>query len=289
MLVASERANAYLDLMGRNKRTTSAKFFTLHPYCCLCGGQVLATTIEHAPPISLFLNRNLPSKDHTVPACERCNNGSRKLDQIATLAALTQGSATTVSDADYVIQAFLGVANNIPEALQLFKILEGRDKDIVVEGQKFEVSEIPIDPLLLEMYLDPWAAKQAFALFYLHTGKILDENARVAVSWHVSIDVNSNTVPNDFIELLQNDGFLSQGSKTSRGQFQYRWQVAERYGCFAITLHDSSMALLAIYLDTSDAQKHFNIPVFATTSEKGIHRVSHPWFSVGPYNIPGTT
>lgn len=275
--------------MGRNKSKTSAQFLALHPYCCLCGGSVQATTIEHAPPIALFLNRNLPSSDHTVPACVRCNNGSRKLDQVATLAALTQGSATTISDANYVVDAFLGVANNIPEALQLFRILEGRDKDIVVEGLKFEVSEIPIDPLLLELYLDPWAAKQAFALYYLHTGRILDENARVAVSWHVSVDVNSSTVPTDFIELLQNDGFLSQGIKNSKGQFEYRWQVEERYGCFAITLHDSSTALLAIYLDTSDAQKHMNIPVFATSPEKGIHRVSHPWFSVGPHNIPGTT
>ena len=93
----------------------------------------------------------------------------------------------------------------------------------------------------------------------------------------------------DFLNVLQNNGSLVQGSKNSKSQFAYRWQIEETYGCFAITLHDSSMALLAIYLDTSDAQKHFNIPVFATTPEKGIHRVSHPWFSIGPYNIPGNT
>lgn len=289
MPVASDRANAYLDLMGRNKRTTSAKFFALHPYCCLCGGKVQATTIEHAPPISLFLNRNLPSKDHTVPACARCNNGSRTLDQVASLAALTQGSATTITDKTYVERAIEGVANNIPEALQLFQIADSTDIDVVIGNSLFELSKVPIDPLLFELYLDPWAAKQAFALYYLKTGKILGEEARVVVRWITNIDVDSENVPTDFINLLRNDGFLMQGIKNSTGQFNYRWQLEESYGCFVTTLHDSSMTLLAIYLDSRDAQKHMNLPVFATNPEEGIHRVSTPWFTVGPHNIPGTT
>lgn len=289
MLVASDHAKTYLALMGRNKRTTSAKFLALHPYCCLCGGQVLATTIEHAPPISLFLNRNLPSKDHTVPACVRCNNGSRKLDQVATLAALIQGSATTISDKTYVESAIEGIKNNIPEALHFFQIEDSIEMDVVIGNSFFELSKVPIDPLLFELYLDPWAAKQAFALYYLKTGKILSEDARVVVRWITNIDVDSENVPTDFIDLLQNDGFLTQGIKNSAGQFHYRWQLEETYGCFVTTLHGSSMTLLAIYIDSSDAQKHVNLPVFATNLEKGIHRVSTPWFTVGPHNIPGTT
>lgn len=289
MPVASDRANAYLDLMGRNRRTTSAKFFALHPYCCLCGGSVRATTIEHAPPISLFLDRILPSNDHTVPACVRCNNGTRKLDQVATLAALIQGSATKISDKTYAEKTIEGVANNIPEALPLFRIGEGSDINLTIDDSVFELSTAPVDPLLFEIYLDPWAAKQAFALYYLKTGKPLTADARVVVRWITSIDVNSSSVPMEFLNVLQNNGSLAQGSKNSKSQFEYRWQLEETYGCFALTLHDSSIALLAVYIDTSDAQKHMNLPVFATNAKEGIHRVSYPWFSVGPHIIPGTT
>lgn len=275
--------------MGRNKSKNTARFLALHPHCCLCGGHVEATTIEHAPPIALFLNRQLASNDHTVPACARCNNGSRKLDQVATLAALIQGSATKISDKTYVEKAIEGVANNIPEALPLFRIGEGSDVNLTIDDSVFELSAAPVDPLLFEIYLDPWAAKQAFALYYLKTRKSLTADARVVVRWLTSIDVNSSNVPKEFLNVLQNNGSLVQGSKNSKSQFEYRWQLEETYGCFALTLHDSSMALLAVYIDPSDAQKHMNLPVFATNAKEGIHRVSYPWFSVGPHNIPGTT
>ena len=205
------------------------------------------------------------------------------------MAALIQGSATTIYEKSYVERAIKGVANNIPEAIQFFHIKDSSDISFTLKDTLFELSKVPIDPLLFELYLDPWAAKLAIALYYLKTGSCLDGHARVVVRWISNVDIDSTNVPADLLSALQMDGALVQGIKNSHGQFSYRWQLEERYGCFAITFHESSMALLAVYLDPSDAQKHMNIPVFATTPEKGIHRVSYPWFSVGPYNIPGTT
>ncbi|MGB8814112.1 MAG: hypothetical protein WCC57_13125, partial [Paracoccaceae bacterium] len=126
-------------------------------------------------------------------------------------------------------------------------------------------------------------------LYYLRAGKPLDECARVLVSWYTSLDAAAEDVPFGLIDLLEKHGFLEQGKKNSKSQFEYKWELKENYGCFAIFLHDNTIALIAVYLDAGDAQKHMNLPIFATTSEKGIHRVSSPWFTVGPYNIPGST
>lgn len=275
--------------MGRNQSRNTDRFLASHPYCCLCGGSVEATTTEHAPPITLFVNRNLPSNNHTVPACVRCNVGSKGLDQVTSLAALVQRSASNKNDHEYIQKAIVGVGNNIPEALSFFHIEESEDKEMLVDGKQLEVSKVPIDPLLFEKYLDPWAAKQAFALYYLKTRKILNENARVVVRWQSSVDIDSSNIPITLFESLSSYGILEQGKKNSRGQYEYRWQIEESYGCFVIVLHESSMALLAIYLNSEDAQKHLNLPVFATSGEKGIHRISRPWFQVNGHNIPGTT
>ena len=43
------------------------------------------------------------------------------------MAALIQGSATTIYEKSYVERAIKGVANNIPEAIQFFHIKDSSD------------------------------------------------------------------------------------------------------------------------------------------------------------------
>jgi hypothetical protein len=266
--------------MPRNRKSNSTKFFQEHPLCCLCGGTVNATTIEHAPPIALFVDRQLPSNTHTFPACERCNNGSRHFDQIATLTALVQASMITQEKDDYFLKVFEGVANNHPSVIPFFQTSDATMQEMSVKGTPQNMAIVPIDPLLFEFWLEPWAAKQAYALFYRHMGQILQPSARLVVSWITNAGIKDGRMPAEFLFSLKNTDLLHQGKKNSELQYEYRWGFQDDCGCFSLILHDASIAIVAIYLNPLDAEKHMHLQVFATNAEKGIHRVNPPWFRI---------
>lgn len=271
--------------MGRNRKNRRERFFELHPICCFCGGNTVATTEEHAPQISFFIGRQLPANSHVFPACERCNHGTKHFDQVASLMAMMQRTMIDSLPHDDIDILINGVANNYPEVFNL--LYKDTAKDLIVnfDGIDQEVVNVEFDPLLFEAWLDPWAAKQAFALYYKHCGRILDENARVVIRWLTNSNLLSGNIPIEFLDSLENIELIRQGKKTSDLQYEYRWSAKDDFACFSLLLHDTSIAIAAVYENQADANKHFNLPVFATSLEKGIHRVSNPWFTVGPYNM----
>ena len=67
------------------------RFLTNNPWCCFCGGDTEAATMDHIPPRSFFLNRKHP-KGLEFPACKHCNNSKSDLEDEARLVRLMQGT-----------------------------------------------------------------------------------------------------------------------------------------------------------------------------------------------------
>jgi len=259
---------------AKKKVLSNKIFLDEHPICCLCGGTVAATTIEHAPPKVFFVNKVVPAATHRVPACERCNNGSSGMDQVAALFALTQATVHRDIPETYMDKLMRGVRNNAPTA---FAAIANGPAELVplrVEGKVDDYARMEVDVLIFNDWLNPWAAKQAYALYYLHTdGDILSPSSRVMVQWVTNAHVVDEQSPDELLRALGNYGDLRQGVRNSELQYSYKWQLDEEIGCFVLMLHDASMVMIGIFHDPEKAAQVPEWTLFATNAENGIHQV----------------
>lgn len=78
---ASIMGAAHREAKPTQKLGKGNRFLSQHPYCCFCGGGQKSTTMDHVPPKASFPDGYLP-EDLEFPACEACNHGSKRHDQI---------------------------------------------------------------------------------------------------------------------------------------------------------------------------------------------------------------
>ena len=255
---------------GANRR----KFLSNNQFCCFCGGFVRATTIEHAPPLVFFRDKQRPA-GLEFPACKRCNNGSSQLDQVASYFAITSGLVE--GNDEYASKLLQGISNNTPEVLR--HLSHSRDEVISVRGEDRDMVVVSLNPKLARLWINPWIAKQAFALWYLHAGYPIDGEGFVSVKWLTNHALMERGLPENLFEIAQFEGELAQGKKRVSDQFFYRYQISAELGVgvFAIGGHDGSLFFAAVY-----SKKHHQLSairlmkqgdVFRTNKGKGIHAV----------------
>lgn len=257
---------------ARRKVLSNKAFLQEHQVCCLCGGQVPATTVEHAPPKVFFINKEVPSATHRVPACERCNSESSGKDQVAALVALIQATVhRDVPDA-YIEKLMRGVKNNAASAFLAIAGGPSQDVPLRVDGVVDSYARVEVD----KDWLNPWAAKQAYALYYLHSGgQILPPSSRVMVQWFTNAHVIDELSPDKLLRSLPNYGDLRQGTRNSELQYSYKWQLDEEIGCFVLMLHDACMVMIGIFHNPEKATEVPDWTLFTTNSEHGIHEKTH--------------
>lgn len=260
--------------MGQSRQRTEA--FLAGKYCVFCGGTVPATTIEHAPPRVMFVQKLRP-KGHEFPACNRCNNGTSQQDQVAALMLFS--TAETFFPGKFrrdFEKAALGVANNAAAAINYINTDAENEIWTNTDAPDQEILAIPVNKRLFSQWLNPWAAKQACAMWYQQTGLILSEEQQILVSWKT----NPLDVGDDFLafitENLTNGFHLSQGKKSFEDQFFYNFAIddSKGYGAFWMVIH-SVVGVLCLIADA----KYFNNDtrieygeLFRTESNNGLSR-----------------
>jgi len=104
--------------LGESK-SKKRRFLEEHRHCCFCGGQEPSTTIDHVPAKAHFPDGFAP-EGFEFPACDSCNRGSKRDDQIAGF--YTQiadfGDTSRTPEAEAKIRKLTnGIRENYPEAL----------------------------------------------------------------------------------------------------------------------------------------------------------------------------
>jgi len=85
--------------------------------CIYCGGTQPADTIEHMPPVMMFIRKQRP-KGLEFPSCRECNNGTSKSDLVASLLGrLSVEPAADVEAAEFK-KLLCSVRNNVPRLLE---------------------------------------------------------------------------------------------------------------------------------------------------------------------------
>jgi hypothetical protein len=226
--------------------------------CIYCGQ--LADTIEHMPPVMMFLRKQRP-KGLEFPSCRECNNGTSKSDLVASFVGRLSVDPSTEDAAAEVKRLFRSVRNNVPGLLQEMHI--GR------AGQKLAGKTLPLQegggvvrtngPLVTKHML-VFGAKLGFALHYEALQMVVPETGGVQPRWFSNAQAARGEIPKELFSLLPATRHtLKQGRREVSNQFQYTWAITPggNHALFYATFHRSfAIAVVSAVDRTVFIEKH---------------------------------
>ena len=259
------------------KRKILQRFIEDELKCCFCGGGRPAQTTEHAPPRVFFRNKVRP-KGLEFPCCARCNKKFAQMDQVASFVCITMGGVLAENynlDDPYWKKLASGVQNNCPEVISYLGLSDGEECFIESGGIERLIIRNKLDKRLFREWLNPWSAKQFFALWFHHTGTILGGSDRVWVRWITNDQLIREGVPEGLLDDISGPVGLVQGKLSSADQFLYSYSVNsnDRLGMFVLGAHNSAMVVGLIFPARMISQFDSNFregELFTTTEFKGI-------------------
>jgi len=143
--------------------------------CYFCGRPHSASTIDHVPPKACFPDGYVP-ENFESPACDACNRGTKKQDQIFGLYALSLDFDESNTQQEKHISKLLklrkGIANNYPEALpDTAKAYPIYRIGHIITPTPAAISVFA--PTALKEAIDVMGKKLTHALYFRHAGKVL--------------------------------------------------------------------------------------------------------------------
>lgn len=203
--------------MGETKKWRQ-RFFGLHPLCCYCGGDTMATTIDHVPAKIMFWGKRRP-QGLEMPACDCCNGGTKKLERAAAVFAhIRMADNRSPKQRTEHRSIGHGVGVDFPGWQHEWQAVPDHpDAARLPPG----VTPVNVGPLMRDA-INIVGAKLAFALHYKHTSMIIPASGFVSVSFETNVTWPQRQIPDEILAALAPTGFLRQGEWTSEGHFAYR-------------------------------------------------------------------
>ena len=216
---------------ARQKQYSRQEFLREHPLCCYCGDT--ATTTDHCPPRSCFIQRTWP-EGYEFPCCESCNARGRRDEQI--VAILTRISFTKDFGPTARMEwekLFRGLRNNQPQVAdewmsigpsQMKRDFRSKYGNL---GDRMRIDgygAIRLGPLTRSA-MHGFSTKLGQALYYMHCKEILEGEV---ISRHIDA---STLKENDeaWLNLLQMAPWfaaMQRGNKSLTEQFSYRFNAS---------------------------------------------------------------
>ena len=261
--------------MGQAKNRLK-KMMAEHPHCCLCGGEMPTESIEHAPPKIMFWEKKRPI-GMEVPACNRCNNTTSKIDQLAAFYAMIQSQRNvkglTPEEDKHFYKVSRGCLNNLRDMKDLIKIGPNVNENytkIIFENQKLFVEK-----------LNPWAAKQSLAHWFILTGgRIFSPQGLVMVRWLTNVELATSNPFANLVEKLQDFSELKMGEWKVRDQFfvSHSLNFNENFGAMFVRYHGTGF-IAALVGDESVLKPEMELlggygAAFKTDGARGIYDYS---------------
>ncbi|MDB5529006.1 MAG: hypothetical protein JWR51_2109 [Devosia sp.] len=239
---------------AKKKARRHAAILNAESACIYCGGENLATTIDHMPPRVLFRSSQRP-KGLEFPSCRACNLGTSAADLVAALFARTFPGIENERDDQEWARLMREVSRMVPGLIEEMYLSE-RDMNAV----RLELSLAENEAVFFAGGPIAWAhmtafgAKAGFALYHEITGQIVSPQGGVQVRWFTNEEMLSGEAPE--ILLARNGAyqFTAQGKITSKFEFEYKVAEAEYApGVMLLAIKSRSAFAHAIFV-ASDAK-----------------------------------
>lgn len=155
--------------------------------CVFCGGQRVATTEEHCPPRSLFLDRAWPV-GFVFPACKECNSGSSDDDLwVAFMAHLDDDPKRIRKGAGLLFQ----IKRQNPQELQRMFGMSSVDSRAAARrlglkrepGMTFRELGVIKVPEAAQRAVGAVAGKLSKAMYFKSTGEVFPRDGGITFHW----------------------------------------------------------------------------------------------------------
>jgi hypothetical protein len=212
------------------RQTFTEKLIGQHPFCCLCGGNVAATTADHIPARIIFPYRQRP-KGLEFATCSRCNDQGRQAEALLAFASRTAGSARpkAVRDDAHLRNVMSTIETAYPGLLEQMNrgpALVRRNGVIVPAGVlNFNLDRVNDAFCML-------AAKLALAMYYRIHNRGCPEHSIVNTTWGHSFDKEARSVVDQILFIFPQSIKLTQGSWETDETFFARY--GDREGNFFV-------------------------------------------------------
>jgi hypothetical protein len=235
------------------KRRAHAAVLDACPHCIYCGGDVLATTIDHVPPRIVFRGKHRP-KGLEFASCEPCNTGTGKADLVVGLLSRVAPDGVDEAEKTELRNLLTAVHNNVPGLLEEMHL--GEEEQLSARRRLQEPVEggfLKTDGPLVSKHMQTFATKLGFALYYEVTGKLVPMNGGVAARWFSNVDRLEGTFPQSVFDVLLPPQTLKQGKFDVGDQFSYQWRIAEgdRMALFFASFRHSFAVLAFVATDSA--------------------------------------
>src|SRR4051812_10489139 len=100
------------EIQGKRLR----RFLAWNPFCCYCGGQVRADTLDHVPARIVFRAKHRP-KGLEVPSCNSCNQSTKLIDLVSAMLARVGSESNSNQDRDDISKVLTAIGDNAPGLL----------------------------------------------------------------------------------------------------------------------------------------------------------------------------
>ena len=205
-----------------------------HPKCCFCGGIQPTTTTDHVPPKACFPDGYFP-EGFEFPACEKCNHGTKKHDQIFGFYSQCLDFNETnhgVANQEKVKKLGQAIAPNYPDALpNPFGSRPIRNVGSIVTPTPIAY-EVEI-PSAFKTAADVIGRKLTHALYFRERGKPMTQSHNFVNDFYQIQKAKTVSITTYFNELLpdQTTGFRSN-IKDYGDRFIYKSGVKEKEDFF---------------------------------------------------------
>lgn len=220
---------------ANRKQYNRRKFLLEHPWCTYCGDK--ATTTDHCPPRSFFLERKWP-ETYEFPACEPCNAEARLDEQaLAVLARIRLAGDDKEPGRSELFKLIRGVQNNQPELVAEWLSLSRSQQKRSLREMFGEAADrarregwgaIHIGPLS-RAAIERFMIKLGKALYYKHVNKLLD-----GVIYMQYIDLVANRGNPELMATIRKFApeiaLPQRANKSLAEQFVYRYNYNPDFG-----------------------------------------------------------
>jgi hypothetical protein len=244
--------------MGEAKRwqTFTKKRLAACPYCCFCGGESIATTLDHVPNIGLFHMRRRP-KGLECSACDPCNQNTKYAEQVASFLTSIYPDASDPALLDEALGKFRKVRNHDPELInEIFDLSDNQRQNFDMERHLLpsNVSPLKANGPLLNSYLEIFNTKCVLALHHHLTRNIVPKTGVVIVRWHSNYENMLGRIPPSTMKIFSGPKTLEQGSFNVMDQFAYssRTTVDKRASMHFLGFGQSFAVLGFVYCDPTE-------------------------------------
>lgn len=176
------------------------------------------------PPRIMFRLSQRP-KGLEFPSCGPCNQGTSRLDVVASFMARTFPGISNSADESEWERVIREVDRVAPELRREMWMPEDemqlmlKNESLVEPG----LAALRANGPVLGAHMQAFAAKIGFALHYEASGTFVPAEGRVQVRWFTSSEVYHDQLPASLKASIQEVQLMRQGKITSLGDFEYGW------------------------------------------------------------------